>query len=242
MSGFWGHLFYWVIVLSLAAIVWLLVVVLRDVQRKYRLVRAPGKMAPEGAEPFCGPVDVALQGAALVSPLVQVPCLYYSSSVIKHYTGKRRETYLETSAQADYLLRLGDLRVLPPDHDSATFVKREYQYHKSWLSGSLPERLERNLRRLDLDEAFWTGHRRTTIDFAEGVLPVRNQLWVYGCVKPEAAQNDTLRLVGTAEGQQPVVAVSHEDLKHWSRYALISQTTATIGVAIFAVVTAYVLR
>ena len=76
----------------------------------------------------------------------------------------------------------------------------------------------------------------------ESVLPIKNKLWVYGCLKPDTPENDTLRLVGTAEGYQPIVAVSHEGLKHWIRYALISHVSAMIGFVIFIVVTAFVLR
>lgn len=242
MSGFWGNLLYWVILLVLVAILFGFLVVLQDIRHKYRVVRAPGRTATDSAEPFCSVVEVELRGAPVVSPLLQLPCLHYSSSIIKHYTRKRRETYLDTSAQADYLLRLGDLRFLPPDHETATYIQPQYYFHKKWLVRSLPEKLERSLRRLDLNEDFWKGQRITTIDCDEGVLPIKNQLWVYGCLKPDAPESDTLRLVGAAEGHQPIVAVSHAGLKHWSRYALISHISATIGFVIFTVVTAYVLR
>lgn len=242
MSGFWGHLLYWVIVLVLAAILFGFLLVLQDIRQKFRIVRAPGKAAPDSAEPFCCVVDVELRGAPVVSPLMQLPCLHYSSMVMTHYTRTKRRIHLETSAQADYLLRLGDRRVLPPDHTFATYIQPAYQFHKKWLARSLPVKLEQRLRHLDLDEGFWKGQRSTAIDFDEGVLPVTNQLWVYGRLQPDGADSDTLRLVGGAEGHKPVVALSHADLKHWSRYALISHVSGTIGFAFLAVVAAYVLR
>lgn len=242
MSGFWGNLFYWVILLILLAILFGFWVVLQDIRNKYRVVRAPGRTATDSAEPFCSAVEVELRGAPVVSPLLQSPCFHYSSSIIKHYTRKRRDIFLEASAQADYVLRLGDLRFLPPDHETTTYIQPQYYFHKKWLVRSLPEKLEQNLRCLDLDEDFWKGQRSTTIDCAESVLPIKNKLWVYGCLKPDTPEGDILRLVGAAEGHQPIVAVSHEVLKHWSRYALISHVSAMIGFVIFIVVTAYVLR
>lgn len=242
MTGFWLQALYWLILFILIIGFILFMLVAKDVWQKYKIIRSFDRDNITASALFCRKVNVELLNQPLESPIMRCSCLNYSSIKRKTHRKRQHKIYFEESAQSDFIMRYGDIRFLPPVPENAIFIRPEFQFHKKWLEGNLPEKLAEKLRRLELDESFWRGQRTSTIDCDETILPIEQELWVYGRLQAADQDNGELRLVGPADGQQPVVAASYQHLRDWSRYALINHITATIGFFMFTIVTAYVLR
>lgn len=242
MAGFWSQALYWFILFILIIGFILFMLAAKDFWHKYKIIRSVGRHHIKASVIFCRKVKVELLNPPLESPIMCCPCLNYSSIIRKTYRKRQHKIYFEENAQSDFIMCYDDIRFLPPDPESAIFIRPEFQFHKKWLEGNLPEKLAEKLRRLDLDESFWKGQRTSTIDCDETILPIQQELWVYGRLQGTDQANGELRLVGLANGQQPIVAASYQHLRDWSRYALINHVIATIGFFLFTIVTAYVLR
>lgn len=242
MTGFWSQVLYWFILFILIIGFILFVLVAKDFWQKYKIIRSIHRSDIKASAIFCRKVNVELINQPLLSPIMRCSCLNYSSIIRKTHRKRQHKIYFEEGDQSDFIMRYGDIRFLPPAPENAIFIRPEFQFHKKWLEGNLPEKLAEKLRRLDLDENFWKGQRTSTIDCDETILPIQQELWVYGRLQATDQANGELRLVGLANGQQPIVATSYQHLRDWSRYALINHVTATIGFFLFTIVTAYVLR
>lgn len=244
MTGsFWGTFAYGAILVCLLLIIIFLVFMVHDSWNKRQAIRQPLNNINDANGPFCAQVEITLKGEPLISPLFQQTCIHFSSMVTKHYTRKSRKSYYEAMQQVDYQMRLGEVYFLPPEPEKAQYLQPEYQYHKNWLASQLPVQLENSLRQLQLDETFWKGLTRTSIDFDEGILPVETHLWVYGRVQSDDEKNDSpLRLIGYVDGVPPLIATTYKQLSQQSLYDLVSYSSLTLGFIVFSLVAALVLR
>ena len=243
MTGsFWGAVLYWVLVSGLLLIFVILLLTIKDTWASLKIIRNPVTGIQGPGQPFCARVEVELKEEPLTSPLLQKPCLYYSSEITKHYSSKHAKKYYEDTQQADYRMHSGNLTFLPPEKEKANYVKPVYQLHKGFLQGSLPGFLESNLRQLPLEESFWKKLKTTSIDFDEGLFEPVTHLWVVGCLQTDEDNPDKpLRLSGPQKDVPPLLCGSYEQLKKNARYQLISHTTITLNFSIFSLVAAYVL-
>lgn len=240
-ASFWGSLAYWTLLVSLLVIFITLLTFIKDSWKRLKIIRRPATSLHDPKQPFCARVEVKLEGQALTSPLLKKSCLYFSSQITKHYSRQISKNYYEDSQQANFQMRCGSFTFLPPEpEENPTYLQPKYQFNKKFLSGSLPAQLEANLRQLELKENFWKGLRKTSIDFDEELMPVETHLWVFGRLQDEDTSKP-LRLTKIKEGIPPIVGQSHKQLKQHSFYELVSYSSATLGVAIFSLVAAYVL-
>lgn len=235
-----GSALYWLGIGILLLFLYALVASVKDVFEQHKVILRNKTGHIKYDEPFCALCDVELDGDALTSPILHKKCLHYKSKVYKNFRRNHTKEYLWDIKAAQYKLHVNGISATSPKAESCIFVPTLFTYHKKWLDPKLPERLEDNLRQLDLQDSFWSGQRMAAIVTEEEFLPLENALWVCGRIKKNAENQSAGQLVGAVAEQFPIIATSRKEIEDENRYGMITYTTASVNVALFLSVFAYV--
>jgi hypothetical protein len=188
---------------------------------------SPVRSLPSGFVEVAGTAEA--DGAPLVSPAAQVPCVYYEFRLEEYRGGKSSRRWVTVASDRStepFFVQDPTGRVLVVPMGATSRIRRVETYSHSWRD-ALPDETRRLFRYLNMPTASWLGPRR--VRFRERLIGVGDPVYVLGTARenpagcPNAADSSRL-YIGASDGGRPFLIVDHSEHALLSRLRWISRT------------------
>lgn len=183
------------------------------------------------ARPCC-PANAVVEAA-----FSQIPALHYHTQVSAYYS-RSRETVFDRTETAPFDLMMGEQRIhaTPTDAEIIWLTAQVNAYHG--LAGRMTEREKQRLAELGVESIGSGANPMRATAVEEDLLPLGEQLWIYGRISPQAEageRNDSAGQTGAAfvlkppsESSEIIIAMSARTMAQQLRYQHITNLSAAV--------------